>query len=61
VLAVFAAVSAVAQFVAAILGGSPETAQIFAMAIEVVLLGPLSAALGFALYLGLARSERPRA
>jgi hypothetical protein len=61
VLAVFAAVSACAQVVAAILGGSPETAQILTMALEVLLLGPLSAALGFALYLGLARTERPRA
>lgn len=59
VLAVFAVVSAAAQVVAAILGGSPETAQIFAMAIEVVLLGPLSAALAFAIYLGLVRTERP--
>jgi hypothetical protein len=61
VLAVFAAVSVIAQIVAAILGGAPETAQILTMALEVLLLGPLSAALGFALYLGLARTERPRA
>ena len=61
VLAVYAAVSAVAQAVAAMVGGSAETAQILAMGIQVVLLGPLSAALGFALYMGLARSELPRA
>jgi hypothetical protein len=60
VLAVFAALSACSQVVAAILGGSPETAQILTMALEVLLLGPLSAALGFAIYLGLARTERPR-
>jgi hypothetical protein len=61
VLAVFAAVSIVAQMIAALLGGSPETTQILTMAIEVGFLGPLSAALSFALYLGLARTERPKA
>jgi len=61
VLAAFAALSAGAQLVTAMLGGSAETAQILAMGIEVVILGPLSAALGFALYMGLARTERPRA
>ena len=61
VLAVFGAVSIVAQMIAALLGGSPETTQILTMAIEVAFLGPLSAALSFALYLGLARTEKPSA
>jgi hypothetical protein len=58
VLAAFAAVSAVAQAIAAILGGSAELAQILVMVVEVAFLGPFSAALGFALYRGLARSAR---
>jgi hypothetical protein len=61
VLVAFASVSAAAQAIAAILGGSAEVAQILAMVLEVAFLGPLSAALGFALYLGLARTERPAA
>jgi len=61
VLVVFAAVSIGAQVLAALVGGAPETVQILTMVIEVAFLGPLSAALGFALYLGLARTERPKA
>ena len=58
VLAAFAAVSIAAQALAALLGGSAETVQILTMVIQVAFLGPLSAALVFALYLGLARTER---
>jgi hypothetical protein len=58
VLAAFAAISLAAQTLAALLGGSGEVAQILAMAIQVGFLGPLSAALGYALYLGLTRSEQ---
>jgi hypothetical protein len=58
VLAAFAAVSIAAQVLAALLGGAAETAQILTMVIQVAFLGPLSAALSFALYLGLARTEK---
>jgi hypothetical protein len=56
VVAAVALVSFAAQIVSGIFGGAPEVAQIIAMVLDVVLVGPLSAAIAFALYLGLARS-----
>jgi hypothetical protein len=60
VLGAFAIVSYGAKSIAALLGGSPEVAQILALLLEIVLLAPLSAAIGYALYLGLLRARPPR-
>jgi len=56
VLAAVALVSFAAQIFATSFGGDSALAQIFAMVLDVVLVGPFSAAVAFALYLGLARS-----
>lgn len=59
VLAVLAAVGLVsfaAQVMASLFGSAPAVAQVVAMVLEVVLVGPFSAAIAFALYLGLVRA-----
>jgi hypothetical protein len=56
VLAALGLVSFAAQIVTAFFGSAPEIAQVVAMVLDVVLVGPLSAAIAFALYLGLARA-----
>jgi len=59
VLGAFAVVSVGAQSMAALLGFTVEIAQVLALALQVVLLAPLSSAIAYAVYRGLLRAPPP--